>query len=64
MKEFQGTIIHSHNYRDPEAFRGKTVACLGAGSSGQDITLDVARCAKQVLRTPTITDVKVEMYNS
>lgn len=45
---FKGEIIHSHNYRHPEKFSGKNVVCLGAASSGQDIAIDVATCAKHV----------------
>ncbi|KAH3772799.1 dimethylaniline monooxygenase [N-oxide-forming] 1-like [Dreissena polymorpha] len=57
---FQGQIIHSHDYRSPEAFSGKRVACLGAAPSGQDISLEIATCAQQVIlshnkpRLPTV----------
>ncbi len=48
LNSFKGIVMHSHNYREPEVFTGKRVACLGAGSSGQDISLDIARCAEKV----------------
>ncbi len=48
MDSFEGQIIHSHNYRRPEAFEGKRVACLGAAASGQDIALDMAQHAERV----------------
>ncbi|XP_034193607.2 uncharacterized protein LOC117610392 [Osmia lignaria lignaria] len=40
---FPGTIIHSHSYRKPEDFSGKTVLILGAGASGTDIGIDLAK---------------------
>lgn len=40
--------MHSHDYRSPEVFQGKTVVILGAGASGQDISLQVARSAETV----------------
>lgn len=40
--------MHSHDYRHPEIFQGKRLVVLGAGSSGQDISLDVASCAEMV----------------
>ena len=45
---FEGQSSHSHTYRRPEAFAGKTVAILGASSSGVDICLEVASTAKSV----------------
>ncbi len=35
-------VLHSHDYRTPEEFAGKTVALLGAGFSGLDISLELA----------------------
>lgn len=40
--------MHSHDYRHPGAFQGKRVVILGAGSSGQDICLEVAKKAEIV----------------
>lgn len=48
IEDFKGDIVHSHSYRHPEDFSGKVVLCLGAAASGQDISVDVAACAKQV----------------
>ena len=45
---FQGEITHSHNYRVPDVYKDKTVVCLGAAASGQDLSLDVATVAKKV----------------
>lgn len=43
-----GTQLHSHAYRDPATFAGRTVACIGAGSSGVDIAIELAAVCKQV----------------
>ena len=40
--------MHSHDYRHPEHFRGKTVLCLGAAASGMDISIDISAYANQV----------------
>jgi dimethylaniline monooxygenase (N-oxide forming) len=49
--EFRGTfasaILHSHDYRSPEAFAGQRVLVVGMGNSGCDIACDLARVAAQ-----------------
>lgn len=40
--------MHSHDYRVPEPFSGQNVLCIGAGSSGVDIALEIAELANQV----------------
>lgn len=63
---FEGLVLHSHNYRHAETFSERTVLCLGAGASGQDIALDIAKKAKQVylahrknpLQSPLPSNVK------
>lgn len=45
---FTGEILHSHDFRHPEAFKDKRVLVLGAGASGQDIALDIGKFAKKV----------------
>ena len=42
---FAGRILHSHDYRTPEAFAGKRVLVVGMGNSGCDIACDLARVA-------------------
>lgn len=44
---FKGQVVHSHEYRQPESFQDKTVLCLGAGQSGQDIALEMTPYARQ-----------------
>lgn len=48
LEQFKGEIMHSHNYRYPELFKGKTILTVGAGPSGIDITMDLASQAKHV----------------
>lgn len=46
---FKGNIIHSHNYRVPEVFTAKSVAVIGGGPSGIDITWDMSKFASKVI---------------
>ncbi|CAH2045541.1 unnamed protein product, partial [Iphiclides podalirius] len=48
---FQGTIIHSHDYRIPENFKDRRVIVVGAGPSGMDIALDVACVCKKLVHS-------------
>ena len=48
-EDWPGEQTHSHNYRDPEAFRGKTVVVLGAMASGEDLSREIAGVAKEVI---------------
>ena len=47
-EDFPGTIVHSHSYRDNEAFRGLTVVVIGASASGEDICREIALTAEKV----------------
>uniref|UniRef100_A0A0L8HYK0 Flavin-containing monooxygenase n=1 Tax=Octopus bimaculoides TaxID=37653 RepID=A0A0L8HYK0_OCTBM len=47
-EKFQGTILHSHDYRSPEQFSGKIIVCIGAKSSGIDIGIELCSVAKKV----------------
>lgn len=42
MRGFPGLVMHSHNYREPEAFKGKRIVIIGASNSGTDIALEVS----------------------
>lgn len=48
---FKGTIIHSHDYREPEPFKNRRVLVVGAGPSGMDIGLDVADVASRLIHS-------------
>ncbi|EFN57454.1 hypothetical protein CHLNCDRAFT_30388 [Chlorella variabilis] len=39
---FPGLLMHSHSYRRPDPFKGKTVVVLGASSSGVDLAEEIA----------------------
>lgn len=45
---FPGQVMHSHNYRDNEGFRGQTVVLVGASASGEDICREIAQVADKV----------------
>lgn len=49
IEKFRGRKIHSHDYREPESFKGLRVVMLGAGESGLDICVEVATMAKEVI---------------
>jgi cation diffusion facilitator CzcD-associated flavoprotein CzcO len=40
---FEGSVIHSSEYRNPDAFRGRNVLVAGPGSSGMEIAYDLAQ---------------------
>ncbi|XP_022108004.1 flavin-containing monooxygenase FMO GS-OX4-like [Acanthaster planci] len=41
LETFKGKVIHSHEYRHPEDFKGQSVVVLGGGLSGCDISVDL-----------------------
>jgi putative flavoprotein involved in K+ transport len=53
---FEGELIHSSEYRNPEPFRGKHVLVVGTGNSGAEIAVDLvegsAREVTLAVRTP------------
>lgn len=49
---FAGEVIHSSEYYDGAAFHGKRVLVVGAGSSGIEIAVDLARAADTTVRSP------------
>lgn len=48
FNNFEGILMHSHDYREPEKFRNLKVVVLGAGASGIDIAIEVSTVAKEV----------------
>ena len=53
-ESFPGTIVHSHSYRDNQAFEGLTVIVIGASASGEDICREISLTANKV-DAPCIT---------
>jgi Flavin-binding monooxygenase-like len=49
--EFSGRLLHSHDYREPEPFRGQRVLVVGAGNSGCDIAVELAPVAARVFHS-------------
>ena len=47
-ESFPGTVVHSHSYRDNQAFKGLTVIVIGASASGEDICREIALTADKV----------------
>jgi putative flavoprotein involved in K+ transport len=41
LEDFAGTVIHSHNFGDGSAWKGKKALVLGTGTSGHDIAQDL-----------------------
>ncbi len=41
FKQFAGTYLHAHDYREPEPFVGKRICVVGIGNSACDIASDV-----------------------
>jgi trimethylamine monooxygenase len=51
MGSFPGRIMHSHDFRDAEEFRGKNVIVLGSSYSAEDVAL---QCHKYGAKSVTI----------
>ncbi|XP_047529489.1 senecionine N-oxygenase isoform X1 [Vanessa atalanta] len=49
LKEFEGDVMHSHDYRVPDIFKGKQVLVIGAGPSGMDIALEITSMTEKVI---------------
>lgn len=47
LEGFTGQVLHSSEYRDAEALRGKRVIVVGSGESASDIALQVAAVAAE-----------------
>lgn len=48
IHNFKGQVLHSHLYRFPEPFSGRSVVVLGAKASGLDISMELAEAGAQV----------------
>ncbi len=46
---FNGTLLHSKAYKNPDIFAGKRVLIVGAGNTGCDIVVDAVHRASRVL---------------
>ncbi|KAM9332060.1 uncharacterized protein KZ484_017278 [Pholidichthys leucotaenia] len=48
IKNFKGCVLHSHSYRCPEPFSGRSVVILGARASGVDISMELVKVGAKV----------------
>src|SRR5262249_17756315 len=48
LKRFAGTVLHSSQYQDGDAWRGKRAIVIGSGNSGHDIAQDLHAAGPQV----------------
>jgi cation diffusion facilitator CzcD-associated flavoprotein CzcO len=45
---YEGTVLHSHTYRDPAPFAGQRVLVVGMGNTGAEIALDLCEAGVEV----------------
>lgn len=48
LENFKGKVVHSHDYKDDQGYRGKRVVIVGIGNSGGDCAVELSRQASQV----------------
>lgn len=62
LDRFQGTVMHTHDYREGQKWAGKKVLIVGAGTSAHDVAQDLhgrGASVKMIQRGPaTIASVK------
>ena len=46
--DFQGQIMHSHDYKDHKGFEDQTVVVIGIGNSGADIAVELSKICRKV----------------
>ncbi|XP_032518605.1 senecionine N-oxygenase-like isoform X2 [Danaus plexippus] len=56
LKNFEGEVMHSHDYRVPDVFKDKNVLVIGAGPSGLDIALEITSVCSKVILSHHIKD--------
>jgi len=57
LKDFSGIVLHSSQYDDGEAWKGKSAVVIGTGNSGHDIAQDLYSSGAKVTlvqRSPTL----------
>ena len=47
MEDFKGEILHTKEYKNADAFKGKRVLCVGMGESASDVVSEISEAAKQ-----------------
>ena len=46
--DFQGKIVHTHDYKSHEGYEDKRVVVVGIGNSGGDVAVELGKVARQV----------------
>lgn len=54
-ESFAGKQLHSHDYREPEPYKGKKILVIGAGPSGLDLTAILSKHAQSVSFNSTLS---------
>ena len=47
LSDFQGEVVHSCDYRNPQPFKGKRVLCVGLGETSSDVTAEISDVAEE-----------------
>jgi len=48
QEEFEGKIVHTHDYTDHQGYEGKRVIVVGIGNSGADVSVELSKVCDQV----------------
>lgn len=48
--DFQGQVIHTHDYKIPKGYEDKRIVIVGIGNSGADVAVELSCVASQVSR--------------
>ena len=49
LEDFEGETLHSQDYQNNDAFKGKNVMCVGMGESSSDVTSEISSVAKSCI---------------
>nr|CBI83746.1 pyrrolizidine alkaloid N-oxygenase [Arctia caja] len=59
---YKGKTMHSHDYKDPEDFRGQRVMLIGAGPSGLDLAVQLSNVTSKLVHSQHIIK-SFKIYN-
>lgn len=48
---FKGNVIHSHDYKEPEVYKGRRVLIVGAGASGLDLATHLTNVTSKLVHS-------------
>ena len=48
QESFEGKIVHSHDYSQPQGYEGKRVVVVGIGNSAVDVAVELSKISDQV----------------